>query len=98
MIAPGTDVITPRIARVHCTDDFLVVTLSSGRTLSIPLDWYPTLRDSAVLARTDASVRCDGAVICWPALPLEISLDALLAGGRERSRSANCPRVLARET
>lgn len=83
MIAPDTDPPASRIARVHCTDDFLVVTLSCGRTLSAPLDWFPTLRDSNIVARTNAAIVRDGAGIYWSALMLDISLATLLSGKRQ---------------
>ena len=35
--------IAPRAEHVHCTDDELVVALSDGRTLSVPLTWFPRL-------------------------------------------------------
>ncbi len=33
----------PTALRVDCTDDSLSVELSDGRTISVPLAWYPRL-------------------------------------------------------
>lgn len=76
------DAHAPRIQRVHCTDDFLVVRLSDGQTLSAPLDRFPALRNGDLNARTNATIASDGQRIHWSSLALEVSLDALRARPR----------------
>ena len=35
------DVTLPEVERVKVTEDTLMAELSDGRTISVPLDWYP---------------------------------------------------------
>ncbi len=42
-----------KAASVAFTDSSLVVDLQDGRSLSVPLDWYPQLRDASPEQRAD---------------------------------------------
>lgn len=70
----------PRAERVHFTDDELVVGLADGRSLSIPLAWFPRLAGASPQARAEFELLGDGLGIHWPKLDEDISVLGLLAG------------------
>lgn len=72
--------IDPRAEHVHCTDDELVVALSDGRTLSVPLAWFPRLANAQPEDRAAFELLGDGQGVHWPALDEDISILGLLAG------------------
>ena len=72
--------IEPRAKHVHCTDDELVVALSDGRTLSVPLTWFPRLASATPAARSRFELLGKGQGIHWSALDEDISVAGLLAG------------------
>ncbi len=72
--------IEPKAYGVRCTEDELIVALSDGRTLSVPLAWFPRLASASVSAREDFELLGDGQGIHWPQLDEDISVTGLLAG------------------
>lgn len=72
--------IEPRAEHVYCTDDELVVRLADGRTLTVPLIWFPRLASALPQARTEFELLGDGQGIHWSALDEDISVLGLLAG------------------
>jgi hypothetical protein len=75
----------PRIVRVHCTDDFLVASMSDGRTVSAPLDWYPGVRAGNAAERSNARLIHQGEGILWPDLGQVLSAETLLSGRHPRT-------------
>jgi len=69
-----------RTARV--TDDALEVELTDGRTIIVPLAWYPRLWHGTVKERQRLEIFGDGAYLHWPALDEDLSVAGLLAGQR----------------
>jgi Protein of unknown function (DUF2442) len=55
-----TSVADERIKDVHVTNDELVVALVDGRTLSVPLVWYPRLLNASAEQRNDWQLIGDG--------------------------------------
>jgi hypothetical protein len=78
--------------RVEVTEDSLVVDLIDGRTLTVPLIWYPRLAYGSPAERGNSRLLGRGEGIHWPELDEDISVDGLLAG----RRSGESPRSLAR--
>lgn len=70
----------PRAEHVECTDDELVVVLTDGRTLSVPLAWFPRLVSASAQQRAQHELLGDGSGIHWPAIDEDISVLGLLAG------------------
>lgn len=70
----------PRAHSARCTDDELVVQLADGRTLSVPLIWFPRLAAATARDRNEVRVIGDGDGLHWPALDEDISVAGLLAG------------------
>jgi hypothetical protein len=63
---------------VKVTEDTLSVDLEDGRTISVPLDWYPRLVRGTVKERNTWKIGPVG--IHWPELDEDISIAGLLAG------------------
>ena len=70
----------PSAADVRCSDDELIVTLTDGSTLSVPLTWFPRLASASPGERADYELLGNGSGIHWPAIDEDISILALLAG------------------
>ena len=68
--------ISPTAAR--CDDDTLWVDLDDGRTLGVPLVWFPRLFDATAEQR--AQVRLSNSGLHWEEIDEDISVDGLLAG------------------
>ena len=65
---------------VTVSDDNLVVELSDGRTLSVPLAWYPRLQHATQNERANCRLSGRGDGIHWPDLDEDISVAGLVAG------------------
>ena len=73
----------PREARartVSVSEDTLMVELQDGRTVSVPITWYPRLSHGSELERADWRLIGDGSGIHWPQLDEDISVEGLIAG------------------
>ena len=70
----------PLATGVTVADDALVVELSDGRTLSVPLAWYPRLLHGAPAERGRWRLIGAGEGVHWPDLDEDISVEGLLAG------------------
>lgn len=66
--------------QVRITSDALVVDLSDGRTLSVPLAWYPRLAHATPSEHSKWHLIGQGEGIHWPELDEDISVAALVAG------------------
>lgn len=80
MAASTTETRAPRAVTVSLTDDALTVDLSDGRTISVPLAWFPRLTYADAEERAHWELIGDGEGIHWPDLDEDISVDGLLAG------------------
>lgn len=65
---------------VRVTSKVLEVVLRDGRTLSVPLEWYPRLAHGSPQERQRWRLIGDGIGIHWPDLDEDISISGLLAG------------------
>lgn len=66
--------------RVQVSDEALTVELTDGRTISIPLVWYPRLLHGTGAERNRWRLLGQGRGIHWPELDEDISVANLLAG------------------
>ena len=71
---------TPRAQDVRIADDGLTVMLLDGRTVTVPLSWYPRLANGSSAERLNWQLLGGGHGIHWPDLDEDISVEALLAG------------------
>jgi hypothetical protein len=67
---------------VQLSNDAMTVFLDDGRTVSVPLTWYPRLLHAAADERAKYELIGDGQGIHWPDLDEDISVEGLLAGRR----------------
>jgi hypothetical protein len=72
--------IEPRALGARCTDDELIIQLADGRTLAVPLVWFPRLAAASAEVRNDVRLIGGGDGLRWPAIDEDISIMALLAG------------------
>ena len=68
----------PRAVEVRCTESSLQVRLVDGRELSVPLEWFPRLRNASPSARDEYRLVGGGIGIHWPQLDEDLSVAALL--------------------
>lgn len=72
----------PLAVDLTITDESLTVGLGDGRSLSIPLAWYPRLEQASEAERANWNLLGGGYAIEWPDLDEHIGVAGLLAGRR----------------
>ena len=80
----------PRAQQVTVDNESLAVDLVDGRTLVVPLVWFPRLWHGTPSERGHFEIFGDGAFIHWPDLDEDLSVAGLLSG----RRSGESPRSL----
>ena len=68
----------PRAVSVTTAAGELVVQLEDGRTVSVPLEWFPRLRDASAAQLADYRLVAQGVGIHWPQLDEDLSVRGLL--------------------
>lgn len=66
--------------RVDVCDDTLSVQLTDGRTIVVPVSWYPRLSHGTAEERKHWRLIGNGQGIHWPDLDEDVSVENLLAG------------------
>lgn len=69
-----------RVQDVRFDDERLVVDLVDGRTIAVPLAWYPRLLAASADERAAWEVAGGGYGIHWPAIDEDLSVEGLLRG------------------
>ena len=69
-----------RVRDVHVTDDAISVDLFDGRTITVPLAWYPRLLHATPRERANWRVAGAGYGIHWPDLDEDPTTQGLLHG------------------
>ncbi len=70
----------PKAENVRVTKDTLSVDLSDGRTISVPLEWFPRLVHATPEERNNWRLIGRGHGIHWEDIDEDISVEGLLAG------------------
>ncbi|MBD2071879.1 DUF2442 domain-containing protein [Leptolyngbya sp. FACHB-671] len=70
----------PKIQTIEITDDTLSVDLSDGRTISVPLTWYPRILHGSVEERNNWRLIGDGNEIHWNQLDEDVSVKNIILG------------------
>ena len=70
----------PKAEYVKITDDTLSIDLSDGRTISVPLEWFPRLVHATLEERNNWRLIGKGHGIHWDDIDEDISVKGLLAG------------------
>ena len=81
---------------VSVSDDALVVDLADGRTITVPLAWFPRLAHGTPPERAKWRMIGSGEGIHWPDLDEDISVESLLAGRRSGETQESLRRWLER--
>ena len=83
------EVSVPEAKAVTVTEDTLTAELSDGRTISVPLSWYPRLIHATLEERNNWRLIGAGQGIHWPDLDEDLSVEGMLAGwpSRESQKS-----------
>jgi hypothetical protein len=69
-----------RVADVRFDDDTMSVDLADGRTITVPLAWYPRLLEGTPAQRAKWQVCGGGFGIHWPEIDEDLSTQGLLEG------------------
>ena len=69
-----------RVASVSFDEHRLIVDLMDGRTIAVPLAWYPRLFDATVEQRKNWRIAGAGFGIHWPEIDEDLSTEGLLRG------------------
>ncbi|MEK7354274.1 MAG: DUF2442 domain-containing protein [Chloroflexota bacterium] len=96
MATSRVDIEIPDAVTVEITDEALTVELRDGRTISVPLAWYPRLLHATAKERTDWELIDKGQGIHWEDLDEDISVEGLLAGRHSGESQASFKRWLER--
>ena len=70
----------PKAEDVRVIEDTLTVDLSDGRTISVPLEWFPRLLNATPQERRNWRLIGKGQGIHWEGIDEDISVEGLLAG------------------
>ncbi len=70
----------PKAVKVVVTDDTLTVDLEDGRTISVPIGWFPRLAHGSPEERANFQISSAGRGIHWPDLDEDIGVEGLLLG------------------
>src|SRR5262245_53352176 len=89
------DVSIIRAQCVEISDDALAVDLIDGRTIIVPLTWYPRLVAGTPQERQRWRLIGDGVGIHWPDLDEDIKVEHLLVGKASNESQASLQRWLA---
>ena len=89
----------PAISEAAVTDEELALDLADGRSIRVPLSWYPRLFFASTVERQHFFLLGDGYAIEWPDLDEHIGIEGLLAGRHsgESQKSLNAGWFLGRQ-
>jgi hypothetical protein len=88
--------VNERVEAVHFTRDSLVVDLMDGRSISVPLTWYPRLLKATPKQRASWEICGGGYGIHWPEIDEDLNTEGLLRGAR--APSGNLKKTTKRQT
>ena len=85
-----------RIIQIIVTDDTLAVDLEDGRSIAVPIGWYPRLAHGTAEERANFQLSAAGYGIHWPDLDEDIGVEGLLFGKKSTESSGSFARWLER--
>jgi Protein of unknown function (DUF2442) len=83
-----------RAVGAQLTDEALVVDLVDGRSVSVPLVWYPRLLRASINERQQFRLIGSGEGIHWELLDEDISVEGIVAGRRSMESAESFRRWL----
>jgi hypothetical protein len=93
-----TEIEIPSVQNVAISDDTLCVDLSDGRSISVPIAWYPRLSHASPAERKRWRLIGRGEGIHWEGLDEDISVENLLAGKLSGESQASFSKWLAKRS
>src|ERR687888_55561 len=88
--------ILPRIISVTVTDDTVSVDLEDGRTIAVPIGWYPRLAHGTPAERANVQISGAGYGLHWPELDEDIGVERFLLGKPSTEKASSFERWLQR--
>jgi len=85
-----------RVVNVSVTEDTLSVDLEDGRTIAVPIAWYPRLAYGTPQERANFQISSAGYGVHWPDLDEDIGVEGLLRGKKSTESPASFERWLQR--
>ena len=92
----GAPPISVRATRVIVTEDTLAVDLEDGRSIAVPIGWYPRLAYGTPEERANFNISGAGYGIHWPDLDEDIGVEGLLLGKKSLENPDSFARWLER--
>ena len=92
MTSSAVEITLPLAVAVEAGESSMTFVVSDGRTISIPLSWYPRLAEATLAERSHWRLIGGGEGLHWPDLDEDISVDAIVKG----KRSGETPSSLQR--
>ena len=95
MSSLGVDIQEARAQSVTVSDEALSVDLVDGRTVIVPLVWFPRLWHGSKEERANLEIFADGAYIHWPDVDEDLTVAGLLQGKRSEESPTSLKKWLA---
>ena len=83
-----------RAVRAQVTKEALVVDLADGRSVSVPLGWYPRLMEASEEEKRQLRLIGNGEGIHWDLLDEDLSVEGIVAGRRSMESAESFRRWL----
>lgn len=91
----ATEIHEARVQSVIIGEDSMVLDLMDGRSIGVPLTWYPRLWHGSREERAHFEIIGDGAYIHWPDLDEDLTVVGILAGRRSGESHESLKKWLA---
>ena len=98
MSTSAVEIEVPFVENVTISDDTLTVDLSDGRSISVPLAWYPRLSHASSAERKHWRLIGRGVGIHWDDIDEDISVEGLLAGKASGESQASFSKWLTKRS
>jgi hypothetical protein len=85
-----------KIINVTISDDTLAVDLEDGRSIAVPIGWFPRLANGTPAERANFQISGAGYGIHWPDLDEDIGMEGLILGKKSTESQASFERWLQR--
>lgn len=86
------------LGAIELNDQSLMVNLVEGRTIIVPLAWYPRLWYGTPEERQHFEIIGDGMYVHWPELDEDLSVAGILAGRRSSESPQSLKKWLGRRS
>ena len=95
MSVSANELVGPAATHVTVSETTIDIKLSDGRSLSVPISWYPRLEHGTEAERNNWTLIGSGLGIHWPDLDEDISVEALIAGNPSNESKASLAKWLS---